>query len=112
MFAKLHFILPSLALSSAVLAIPQSSSSSSQCDTGPVLCCNSVTPANSVDASTSDLLASLGIYTDDALNGIATGCSPLVGGDGCEATPVCCKNDQFTGAVPINYGCAPFNINI
>ncbi|TFY58302.1 hypothetical protein EVJ58_g6501 [Rhodofomes roseus] len=62
MFAKL--LCPLLALSGAVLAIPQGSSGASSCASGPVQCYNSVTPANDVDAATTTLLVLLGLVLD------------------------------------------------
>ncbi|KZT67522.1 hydrophobin [Daedalea quercina L-15889] len=107
MFTKLFLSL--LALSGAALAVPHSSRSAGQCNTGPIMCCNSVTPASNVDAPTSALLNSLNIVVTDILNNVGTGCLPLDGGDSCGSAPVCCENNNFNGLV--NLGCSPVTVD-
>ncbi|EJC98287.1 hydrophobin-315, partial [Fomitiporia mediterranea MF3/22] len=84
----------------------------SQCNTGPIQCCNSVTSPDDPAAST--LLGLLGVVVQgvDVLVGIT--CSPIsvigVGGNSCNAQPVCCENNSFNGLIAI--GCVPVNINL
>ena len=77
MFAKLLVTL--LALSGAALASPHPRA---DCGSEPVQCCENLTTPNALDAPTGDLLSTLlGIPIYDILDNVATGCSPLVGGD-------------------------------
>ncbi|KAL1699554.1 Sc3 protein [Schizophyllum commune] len=81
------------------------------CSSGPVQCCNSVEQqANSKSASL--LLGLLGIVLQDLNVIVGLGCTPITvigaGGNGCEATTVCCENNEFNGL--INIGCTPINI--
>ncbi|KAK7472098.1 sc3 hydrophobin [Stygiomarasmius scandens] len=84
----------------------------SQCNTGNLQCCNSVQSAN--DPAVTTLLGLLGIVVQsvDALVGIT--CSPIsvigIGGNSCNAQPVCCQNNNFNGIIAI--GCTPVNINL
>ncbi|ESK86850.1 hydrophobin [Moniliophthora roreri MCA 2997] len=84
----------------------------SQCNTGPVQCCNSVQSASSAPAAT--LLGLLSIFLSDLNVLVGITCSPIsvlgVGGTGCNAQPVCCQNNSFNGVVAI--GCVPVNINL
>ncbi|KAL5480795.1 hypothetical protein ACEPAI_9735 [Sanghuangporus weigelae] len=85
----------------------------SQCNTGPIQCCNSVQPATSPECMA--LLGLLGIALQD-INNLMMGltCRPLSGmgsgGSGCEANPVCCENNNFNGMISI--GCVPVNIEM
>ncbi|ESK84166.1 hydrophobin [Moniliophthora roreri MCA 2997] len=84
----------------------------SQCNTGPVQCCNSVQSASSAPAAT--LLGLLNIVLSNLNVLVGITCSPIsvlgVGGTGCNAQPVCCQNNSFNGIVAI--GCVPVNINL
>ncbi|KAI5121527.1 hypothetical protein M0805_002587 [Coniferiporia weirii] len=84
----------------------------SQCNTGPIQCCQSVEPATSSVVTT--LLALLGIVLEDLDVNVGLTCSPLsiigIGGDTCDASPVCCENNTFNGIIAI--GCSPININL
>ncbi|KAJ3524072.1 hypothetical protein NMY22_g11165 [Coprinellus aureogranulatus] len=84
----------------------------SQCNTGPIQCCNSVQAANTPAVAT--LLGLLGVVVQDVTALVGVTCSPLsvigVGGNSCSAQPVCCTNNSFNGVVAI--GCTPININL
>ncbi|OBZ77990.1 Fruiting body protein SC3 [Grifola frondosa] len=87
---------------------PASTESAGSCNVGDLQCCNSVESASSPAATT--LLGLLGIVVDglDVLLGL--GCSPIsvigVGsGSACDASPVCCENNNVGGLISI--GCVP-----
>ncbi|KAH7910899.1 hydrophobin [Hygrophoropsis aurantiaca] len=85
----------------------------SQCNTGPVQCCDSTHDAK--DEKVSGLLGFLGIDTGSIVGSVGLGCSPIsVVGVGsastCNQEPVCCSNNTFNGV--INVGCSPININL
>ncbi|KAK7472099.1 hypothetical protein VKT23_000218 [Stygiomarasmius scandens] len=83
----------------------------SQCNTGPVQCCNSVQNAGSPGASS--LLSSLGVLVQDPNVPIGINCSPIsavgIGENSCNAQPVCCDDNNFNGLVAI--GCVIVNVN-
>ncbi|KAF9448228.1 fungal hydrophobin [Macrolepiota fuliginosa MF-IS2] len=84
----------------------------SQCNTGPIQCCDSVQAANSPAAS--KLLALLGVVVQDVSVLVGITCTPITvigaGGNSCSAQPVCCENNSFNGVVAI--GCSPVNLNL
>ncbi|KIJ62692.1 hypothetical protein HYDPIDRAFT_114369 [Hydnomerulius pinastri MD-312] len=105
MFSSLVAILPLAALVAA--------GTESQCNTGPIQCCNSVQQASQV----SNLESLCGITQADAgvLGLVGLGCTPItvVGtGSACNAQqqPVCCTHNDFKGDVTL--GCSPVNINV
>ncbi|KAF8891291.1 fungal hydrophobin-domain-containing protein [Infundibulicybe gibba] len=101
----------------------------SQCNTGPVQCCNSVQKADSPQVTSAlaglgllggllgplggvlGLLSGLGIDAN-TLAGLT--CSPLnivgISNTGCASQPVCCSNNNFNGVVAL--GCTPINIGL
>ncbi|PCH34690.1 fungal hydrophobin, partial [Wolfiporia cocos MD-104 SS10] len=83
-----------------------------QCNTGPVQCCDSLERASAPRASS--LLAALGVMLGDEDTLVGMGCSnagvDVLGGNSCDATPVCCENNTFNGL--INIGCSPIIINL
>ncbi|KAL5480796.1 SC3_5 [Sanghuangporus weigelae] len=82
----------------------------SQCNTGPIQCCNSVQSASS--PASSALLGLLGIVLQNVNVLVGLTCSPIsvigVGGSGCNAHPVCCEDNSFNGLISI--GCVPVNL--
>ncbi|KAF6756263.1 fungal hydrophobin-domain-containing protein [Ephemerocybe angulata] len=84
----------------------------SQCNTGPVQCCDSVQEANS--SSLTAIFALLGINASDVTGLVGVTCSPItiigLPGNSCSAQPVCCTNNTFNGIIAI--GCTPVNINL
>ncbi|TEB20991.1 hydrophobin 3 [Coprinellus micaceus] len=72
----------------------------SQCNTGPIQCCNSTQATDSLTPITQSLLGLLGIAVGsiDALVGLT--CSPIsiigLPGNSCSAQPVCCTNNTFS----------------
>ncbi|KAI5118972.1 hypothetical protein M0805_001111 [Coniferiporia weirii] len=82
----------------------------SQCNTGDIQCCQSTESASS--ASGAALLGLLGIVLDDLNVLIGVTCSPIsvigVGGDSCDASPVCCEDNSFNGLIAI--GCVPITL--
>ncbi|KAF5362900.1 hypothetical protein D9758_007103 [Tetrapyrgos nigripes] len=84
----------------------------SQCNTAPVQCCNSVQPADS--AAASKALGLLGVVLQDVTVLVGLDCDPIsvigVGGDSCNASPVCCEDNSFHGLVAI--GCVPVDLSL
>ncbi|TEB20983.1 fungal hydrophobin [Coprinellus micaceus] len=84
----------------------------SQCNTGPVQCCNSVQSASSNPVQA--LLGLLGIAVGDVDLLVGLTCSPIsiigLPGNSCSAQPVCCTNNNFNGVVAL--GCSPINLNL
>ncbi|KAF8980781.1 fungal hydrophobin [Cyathus striatus] len=104
MFSKIAIVLSALALAVSVQA--------SQCNTGPVQCCNSV--KSSDDKSVSGILAAVGAVVQGVVVQVGLDCSPIsaigVGANSCTAQPVCCTNNNFNGVVAL--GCTPINVNL
>ncbi|KAH7915185.1 hydrophobin 2 [Hygrophoropsis aurantiaca] len=85
----------------------------SQCNTGPIQCCDSVESASSPSASA--LLGLLGIVLTDLDVLVGLTCTPIsvVGlgsGATCSAEPVCCENNTFNGLISL--GCSPVNLGL
>ncbi|KAH7913160.1 hydrophobin [Hygrophoropsis aurantiaca] len=85
----------------------------SQCNTGPVQCCDSVESASTPAVTT--LLGLLGVVLTDLDILVGLTCSPIsvVGlgsGATCNAEPVCCENNNFSGLISL--GCSPVNLNL
>ncbi|KAN0078331.1 fungal hydrophobin [Tylopilus felleus] len=81
------------------------------CNTGNVKCCNSVANATDI-AKVLDILA----YSYDPADTVALDCNPInIGGAGegasCQAQPVCCSNNTYSGSWSINVGCSPMDLN-
>ncbi|KAI0720858.1 fungal hydrophobin-domain-containing protein [Fomitopsis betulina] len=89
---------------------PSQGSGGGQCNTGPVVCCNSVESPGGLSSSTKGILGLLGISVGDILDDVGLGCSSLVGGASCSANTLCCENNNFNGL--INIGCVPINISL
>nr|CAC86006.1 hydrophobin 3 [Dictyonema glabratum] len=97
--------LPSPAL--ATTPIP-----ASQCNTGPVQCCQSI--SSSSNSGTASLLGPLGLVLSGLNIPIGVTCTPIsllgIGGNSCSANPVCCQNNNFNGVVAV--GCTPVNLSL
>ncbi|KAJ3554972.1 hypothetical protein NM688_g2826 [Phlebia brevispora] len=83
----------------------------SQCNTGPIQCCDQVESASS--AAGSLLLELLGIVLSDLNVLLGLGCSPITvigvgAGGACSASPVCCENNSVGGLISI--GCIPITL--
>ncbi|EAU87425.1 CoH1 [Coprinopsis cinerea okayama7 len=108
--------LSTLALASLAVAAPTGGDPApippSQCNTGPIQCCNAVTKAS--DPAAGVLLGLLGIVLQDLNVLVGLTCSPIsiigLPGNSCNAQPVCCQNNSFNGLIAI--GCTPININL
>ncbi|KAF9026913.1 hydrophobin-domain-containing protein, partial [Hymenopellis radicata] len=78
----------------------------SQCTTGAIQCCNSLTLASNPVASLISGLLGI-VVGGDVMVGLT--CSPLsvvgVGGNSCSSSPVCCENNSFNGLIALN--CVP-----
>ncbi|PPQ94501.1 hypothetical protein CVT25_014155 [Psilocybe cyanescens] len=100
-------ILPILAAASG---IPRQASN--QCNTGFILCCNQVEPANSSIASA--ILTIFQIAPGSVTGLIGLTCSPIsvigVSGNSCSAQPVCCTDNSHNGVIAL--GCTPLNLNL
>lgn len=110
MFSKL-FVPVLLALS--VAAAPQTTIVD-QCNTGSVMCCNTVQDAsNPVIGNLLDLLGINAGNLSSSTGQVGLGCT-AVGVDGsaegasCTQAPVCCDGDNFNGF--INLGCNSINV--
>ncbi|CAA7264431.1 unnamed protein product [Cyclocybe aegerita] len=83
----------------------------SQCNTGPILCCQQVFPANEPPMPT--VLQLFGIYSvspPDTPVGLTCPISAIgIGGNSCSALPVCCQINNWNGLIAI--GCVPVNLN-
>ena len=80
------------------------------CNTGPVQCCNSVQLAT--PQALGLLSGLLGVVLPNVTGLIGLSCSPIPAGGGgsCNAQPVCCTNNTFSGVVAL--GCTPVNIDV
>ncbi|KAF5346282.1 hypothetical protein D9758_011498 [Tetrapyrgos nigripes] len=120
MFSRISTLFLLYLSSPPTLRSPQESTSdhdhhgdcSSQCNTGPIQCCDSVDKAGS--SAVSPILGLLGVVIQDLNVLVGINCSPIsvigVGGDSCSATPVCCENNTFNGLIAV--GCVPVIINL
>ncbi|KAL0952919.1 hypothetical protein HGRIS_007134 [Hohenbuehelia grisea] len=95
-----------------VTATTTATQPASQCNTGPVQCCNSVQKASA--AGPAAILALLGVVVQNVNALVGLTCNPIsvigVGGNSCNAQPVCCENNSFHGVIAI--GCVPINIDL
>ncbi|OBZ77310.1 Hydrophobin-3 [Grifola frondosa] len=85
--------------------------SAGDCNVSDIQCCNSVIDSNSASASL--LLGLLGVVLGDITGLIGLNCSPIsvvgVGsGSACDASPVCCTNNNVGGLLSI--GCVPITL--
>ncbi|PPQ87589.1 hypothetical protein CVT25_006077 [Psilocybe cyanescens] len=101
----------------ALLALPLLAAAgepSSQCNTGPVQCCNQVGTAKTIIANDARFANLLDTFVGPATAILGVSCTPVsvigVGGNSCTAQPVCCTGNQFNGL--INVGCTPVNANL
>ncbi|KAF8636890.1 hypothetical protein AX17_003142 [Amanita inopinata Kibby_2008] len=113
MFSRLSAILLVVPLLVSATAIPRGGGQSvSQCDTGPVQCCNSLQDAT--DPQVASALGLLGLILGPITGQVGLTCNPIsalgVGGNNCASQPVCCTNTSFNGL--INLGCSPLNVNL
>ncbi|KAF5309249.1 hypothetical protein D9619_012774 [Psilocybe cf. subviscida] len=83
-----------------------------QCDTGTILCCESLSDPNS--ASIAALLALLGVQVGTLSGCAGINCSPIsvigISGNSCSAQPVCCTGTSFSGVAAL--GCNSINLNL
>ncbi|KJA19424.1 hypothetical protein HYPSUDRAFT_1095993 [Hypholoma sublateritium FD-334 SS-4] len=97
-------------LALAAFSVADSASSSNQCDTGSLQCCNSVQAADTRAASA--LLTLLGVSVQDVTGLVGLTCSPVTAigasGTSCSAQAACCTNNSFNGVVAT--GCTPINL--
>ncbi|THV02187.1 fungal hydrophobin [Dendrothele bispora CBS 962.96] len=100
-------VLSALATLAAATGTP-----ASQCNTGPVQCCDSVQSAS--EPSVATLLGLLGVAVQSVTGQVGVTCTPIsvigVGGNSCSAQPVCCQDNNFNGVVAL--GCTPVNLNL
>ncbi|KAK7676145.1 hypothetical protein QCA50_014916 [Cerrena zonata] len=113
MFSRVS-IAVTLALSFLAVATPVPATSggepASECNTGPIQCCQSTEAADSTSGAA--LLGLLGIVLQDVNVLLGVTCSPIsvigVGSSGCSASPVCCTDNSHGGLVSI--GCVPVTL--
>ncbi|EGO03590.1 hypothetical protein SERLA73DRAFT_129965 [Serpula lacrymans var. lacrymans S7.3] len=104
MFTKVVFVFTALA---AVVA-----AGSSQCNAGPVQCCNTLTTASNSQAA--GLIQQLGLSGVGANVPVGINCNPITGigagsGSSCNANPACCDNTYTNG---LGVQCNPINVNL
>ncbi|KAF8167115.1 fungal hydrophobin-domain-containing protein [Crassisporium funariophilum] len=120
-FLALHLVLlGAIRCADATATIPHRRQFDSQCNTGDILCCDSVQDASSPTVGMIlSLIAGPDVCSNPNLFQGSTGkagltCSPLsvigVGGSSCSAQPVCCTNNSFNGVIAL--GCTPVNLNL
>ena len=80
------------------------------CNTGPVLCCNSVQSASITSLASLGGLLGIALPNVTGLIGLSCTDIPAGGGASCNAQPVCCTINTFSGVVAL--GCTPVNINL
>ncbi|KAF8982720.1 fungal hydrophobin [Cyathus striatus] len=87
--------------------------STTQCNAGNEVCCNSIEDANS--PSLQGLLEALGVVLGGITGQVGVDCVPISGGlssNDCSNPPICCTGNSFNSAIII--GCHeshPVNIN-
>ncbi|KAL0575460.1 hypothetical protein V5O48_006512 [Marasmius crinis-equi] len=105
MFSRVHNVF-FFALLAAAMPIGNAQS----CDTGPIQCCNSVVKAS--DSAAAAAFKALNIPAPDPNTMVGLACTPTtvigVGGGGCSAYAVCCKDDSHSGIVAID--CKPVTL--
>ncbi|TEB33732.1 fungal hydrophobin [Coprinellus micaceus] len=101
-----------LVTSAAASGTPPAPIPPSQCNTGPIQCCQSTGFVD--EPAVSNVLSLLGIVVQDLNVFAALTCSPIsvigLPGNSCSAQPVCCTNNTFNGLISL--GCTPININL
>ncbi|KZT24900.1 fungal hydrophobin [Neolentinus lepideus HHB14362 ss-1] len=103
----LSFLLP---ISTLAAPTAPASPTVSQCNTGPVQCCQQL--QSSGDPGMSTLLGLLDIVLDAVNVPVGLVCSPLdIGGlaqgANCQANPVCCEDNSNS---LVSVGCVPINL--
>ncbi|GLB42284.1 putative hydrophobin [Lyophyllum shimeji] len=106
------FFVFALCASASVLPRTGGDPPAGQCNTGSIQCCNSVQQAgNPVVGILSGLL---GVVLPSLTGQVGLNCSPLnvigIGGNSCNAQPVCCTGNNFSGLLVL--GCTPINLNL
>ncbi|KAF9442647.1 fungal hydrophobin [Macrolepiota fuliginosa MF-IS2] len=110
MFSKLAIFAAATfaVVTSAAPTVPMQNS----CNVGKMQCCNKT--VNHTSESNTQLLGTIGVAVSGVTGLIGLGCSPIdvlaVGGNSCNAQPVCCTGNNFNGLVAI--GCTPINLNL
>ncbi|CDO70110.1 hypothetical protein BN946_scf184806.g37 [Trametes cinnabarina] len=96
----------------AVLALPLLATATpvrrgGNCNTGSIQCCNSV--HDTKEDAVSALLGLLGLDVNSISGKVGIQCSGIsgvgVGQSSCQASPVCCENNNVGGLISI--GCVP-----
>ncbi|ESK90034.1 hydrophobin [Moniliophthora roreri MCA 2997] len=104
--------LAALATLAAATPTRRTDKPASECTTGPVQCCDTVT--NAGDPSAAKIIGLLGIVVQDLNVPVGLTCSPITvigaGGSGCSAHPVCCENNSHGTLISI--GCVPVDLNL
>ncbi|KAG9311537.1 hydrophobin [Chiua virens] len=109
MFTRLFAI---AAVAALAIAGPAPLAMRSQCNTGPVTCCDKVQSVQEANP----LLGLLGLADVAAAVGANVGlnCNPITvigtgSGAQCQQQPVCCEQNDYNGLV--NLGCSPVNLS-
>ncbi|TFK67129.1 fungal hydrophobin [Pluteus cervinus] len=115
MISKIVFIIVSFfAFFQIALAAPNGAPPmpASQCNVGSVQCCNTVQSVHSVGLAS--FFGVVGALAQNPNALVSATCNPVSviggGGNSCNAQPVCCTGNSFTGVIAV--GCTPVNINL
>ncbi|KAH9022597.1 hydrophobin 2 [Lactarius hengduanensis] len=81
----------------------------SQCNTGPVQCCNTLTSTSNPLVTLLSGLLPIGTIIDPNLT-VGLSCLPIISSIQCSSSPVCCTGISQTGL--INVGCTPINLGL
>ncbi|EEB97363.1 hypothetical protein MPER_03332 [Moniliophthora perniciosa FA553] len=104
--------LAALATLAAATPTRRTDKPASECSTGPVQCCNTIT--NAGDPTAAGVLALIGVVVQDLNVPVGLTCTPVTvigaGGSGCSASPVCCEDNSNGGLISI--GCVPVDLNL
>ncbi|KXN92307.1 Fruiting body protein SC3 [Leucoagaricus sp. SymC.cos] len=108
--ANMQFKLSTLVAAGYATSAFAGGTPASQCNTGPVQCCNTVEKAS--DSGAAAILGLLGIVLQDLNVLVGLTCSPITvigaGGSSCSAQAVCCQNNSFGSLISI--GCVPVTL--
>ncbi|KAH9170838.1 hypothetical protein EDB89DRAFT_1237619 [Lactarius sanguifluus] len=88
---------------------PPPTTTVSQCNTGPVQCCNTFTSTSNPLTTLLSGLLPIGAIIDPNL-GVGLSCLPIISSIQCSNAPLCCNSLSQSGL--INIGCTPINLGL
>ncbi|KAF8888399.1 hypothetical protein CPB84DRAFT_1849641 [Gymnopilus junonius] len=109
MFSKVTLFVA--AFVATVMASPLTPPVFDSCNSGPVLCCNSLQAPET--AAATQLLSLVGVAVEDVVAQVGAGCTAVTGvgagtGANCATSPVCCQQNFFNQLIGVD--CSPVNI--